>query len=172
MTAEDDIIEALHSTIEVELKLASIFIIELIRCLHSAHFVNPFRDSSETLIVCWQVGVVLQSWLDILERRHQLIHWLDVKGEHIAWCDELSGDIEDSLSQVSISLFTSVVGLASLEEGLGWLAMLNIVLVHEGVKACETLNRLLTKLVLMKESAELGVVLRSSDFAWGVCEFL
>ena len=103
--------------------------------------------------------------LHVSEQRQEVVDSADVKSKRVLRRNKLRRDVEHSLCQVPVRLLASVVRLASLEERLRRLAVLDVVLVHEGVKARESLNRLLTQLVLVQQGAELTVVLGTAHFA-------
>ena len=116
MAAKYDIIESLHSSIELKLQLSSIFLRNLLMSLHSAHLVHPYGDCGQSLVVSGKVRVSLESLLHITQRWQQVINRFDVQGEHVDWCDELGRDIEDALRQVSVCFFSTIVRLTTLQE--------------------------------------------------------
>ena len=65
MTTQDDIVESLHSSVQLELHLTSVFFSKLLVRLHCAHFVDPGSHSIEALVVRGQVWVVLERLLHI-----------------------------------------------------------------------------------------------------------
>ena len=111
MTTENDILEPLHVTIKLELQLASIFLTKLFTRTHSAHFVDPFSHHSKTTIPRGQVRISLQSTLNLAQGRQELINGANVKRENVHRRDEFRRDIENSLGQVSVGLFASIVRL-------------------------------------------------------------
>ena len=172
MTAQDDIVESLHSTIKFEFHLSGIFLCNFLMRLHCANFVNPSGHSVQSLVVCGQIWIVLESLLNISQCWQKLISWANVQRKHILRCNELCRNIKHSLGQVSVCFFTFVIRLASFEEWLGRLAVLDVILVHEGVEAGKILNRLRAQLVLMEQWAELIVIFGTWNFAWGVRKLL
>jgi len=110
--------------------------------------------------------------MNVADRGSDFIDGGDAECEHINWLNELSGDVEDSLSEVLVSLFALVVGLAFFESHLCRLAMVEIILGHEGVEANELRNGLGAHRELMLETAEFRVVLGALYLAGHVCEFL
>ena len=119
MTAQDDVIEALHRAVDLELELASVFLTELLCSLHRAHLVDPVGHSLQSLVVSWHVWIILQCLLHITKRWQQLINRSDVQSENISRRNELGRDVEDALGQVSVCFFASVVRLACFQERLG-----------------------------------------------------
>ena len=119
MTAQDDVIEALHRAVDLKLELASVLLTELLSSLHRAHLVDPVGHSLQSLVVSRHVWIVLQCLLHVTKCWQQLINRSDVQCENISRGNELGRDVEDALGQVSIRFFASVVRLACFEEGLG-----------------------------------------------------
>ena len=119
MTAQDDVIEALHRAVDLELELASVFLAELLCSLHRAHLVDPVGHSLQSLVVSWHVWIILQCLLHISECRQQLIDRSDVQSENISRRNELGCDVKDALGQVSVRFLASVVRLSCFQERLG-----------------------------------------------------
>ena len=165
MTAQNDILEPLHITIELELQLASIFFAKFFTSTHCAHFVDPFRHHSEPTISRRKIRISLQSALNFAQGRQELVNRADIKSKDVHRCDEFRCDIEYSLGQVSVSLLSSIIRLSRLKKLFRLLAMLDIVLYYKVINSSETFNRLRTEYELMMQAAELTVILWSHYFS-------
>ena len=172
VTAQDNVVEPLHGTVELELELASVFFGETVGRLHVAHPVDPAGHCVKSLVVRRKVWVDLQCLLNVSERWQQFVDRADVERDDVHRSDKLRCDIKDPLRQVSVRLLAVVVRLARLEQCFGRLAVLDAVHFHESVQPHKVLDRLLAELVLVVECAELIVVLRTRDFPRSVSELL
>ena len=172
MTAQNDILEPLHITIELELQLASIFFAKFFTSTHSAHFVDPFRHHGKPTISRRKIRISLQSALNLAQGWEELVNRADIKCKDIHRCYEFRCDIENSLSKIPIGLLSSIIRLSWLKKLFRLLAMLDIVLYYKVIYSSETFNRLRTEYELMMQAAELTVVLWSHYFSWHVCVLL
>ena len=141
MPFEHDVVESLHAAVKFELELSRFFFTEIVWRFHSTHLVNPFRNVVETLIVAWKLWVVGESLLDISEWWQDLINWGNVKRKCVHCVHELCCDVEHSLSEIPVKLFTLIVGCFLLNEILCRLTMLKWVLFDELVKTDELWDR-------------------------------
>ena len=172
VSTKNNVVEALHGSVKLELQLACILLTELLRRLHRAHLIDPIGHRLQTLVVRRHVRIVCQCLLHVSESGQKLIHRSDVKSQNIGRRNELGGNVEDALRQVPIRLLTLVIRLACLEDSQGRLAVLNVVHGHELVQTGEVVDRLRAQLVLVQQGAELVVVLCTLHLAIHVSELL
>ena len=97
MAAKNDIIEPLHCTIKLKLQLSRVLVADFFRRLHCAHLVHPCCHCGQTLVIGWKIRVCRQGLLHVAKSWQKVIYRLDIEGQYIDWCNELGGNVEDSL---------------------------------------------------------------------------